>query len=118
MLPLSRSRRVWRNGARCRGAMVVPRQGRRERPYRQIWARPRTRPRGEQRGPTAQPLFRQALLLIQRRRELAAEARRERIVLAEALEQADHELPRAVAPIAVGAHDVQQELERALGVAR
>ena len=28
------ARRAWRNGARRRGAMIVPRQGRRERPYR------------------------------------------------------------------------------------
>src|SRR5688500_1804993 len=57
------TRRAWWNVARRRGAMVVPRQGRRERPGFPAWARLRTRPRGEQRGPTAQPSFRQALLL-------------------------------------------------------
>ena len=33
------ARRVWRNGARRAGAMLVPRQGRRERPYRERYGR-------------------------------------------------------------------------------
>ena len=36
------SRRVWRNTARRRGALLVPRQGRRERGYPYVRARPRT----------------------------------------------------------------------------
>jgi hypothetical protein len=60
---LSSARRAWRNVARRRGAMLVPRQGRRERPYPGIWTRLRTPPRGEQRGSTAQTAFRQALLV-------------------------------------------------------
>jgi hypothetical protein len=42
--------------------MVVPRQGRREPPYQSIRGRLRTRPRGEQRAPAAQTVFRQTLL--------------------------------------------------------
>src|SRR3989442_15897792 len=34
--------------------MFVPGQGRREAAYLKVWGRPRTPPRGEQRGPTAQ----------------------------------------------------------------
>src|SRR5205814_9961407 len=43
--------------------MLVPWGGRRERPYPWIWARLRTVPGGEQRGPAAQTVFRQALLV-------------------------------------------------------
>jgi hypothetical protein len=57
-------RRVWRSVARRRGAMVVPRQGRRERSQRKSYGRDRgRRPRGEQRGPAAQPSFRHTLLV-------------------------------------------------------
>src|SRR5207248_8251526 len=42
--------------------MLVPWGGRRERPYPWIWARLRTVPGGEQRGPAAQTVFRQTLL--------------------------------------------------------
>ena len=48
------SRRVRRNVARRRGALVAARQGRRERPYADIWTRLRTPHRRDQRGPTAQ----------------------------------------------------------------
>ena len=51
-----RPRRVWRNVARRRGAMVVPRQGR-EGVDGWLSARLRTRPRGEQRGPALSRRF-------------------------------------------------------------
>ena len=50
----SAPRRVRRNVARRRGALVAVRQGRRERPYADIWTRLRTPHRRDQRGPTAQ----------------------------------------------------------------
>ena len=44
-------RRVWRNIARCQGAMGVPREGRREPPYRMRYGGDRgRRPGGDQRG--------------------------------------------------------------------
>src|SRR5437667_8430658 len=43
--------------------MVVPRQGRREPQCFSALGRLRTRPRGEQRGPAAQTVFRQTLLV-------------------------------------------------------
>src|SRR5437868_7600686 len=57
------TRRAWWKGPRRRGARGVARQGRREARYQQISGRLRTQHRGVQRGPAAQRLFRQALLL-------------------------------------------------------
>ena len=64
-------RRAWVNVARRRGAMVVPRQGRRERRWPELSAGLRTPPRGEQRGPAAQTTFVQALLEQARQRARA-----------------------------------------------
>ena len=63
VVSLSPPRRVWWNVARCRGAMLVPRQGRRECAYAMVRARLRTPHRGEQRGPATQTTFRRALLV-------------------------------------------------------
>src|SRR5437764_15146855 len=56
------SRRAWRNGARCTGALGVAIARTQGAPIVVLSARPRTRQRGVQRGRAAQPLFRQALL--------------------------------------------------------
>src|SRR5262249_23013574 len=58
------ARRVWRETARHRGAMLVPWGGRRERPYPKIWARLRTLPGGEQRALVAQTVLRQTRLAL------------------------------------------------------
>src|SRR5439155_10806773 len=85
------TRRVWWNVARRRGAMVVPRQWRsalrasREPQCFSALGRLRTRPRGEQRGPAAQPVFR--LPLLQRNRVC------DRRLAREALTDVDRRLP-------------------------
>src|SRR5437763_1174026 len=56
------SRRAWRNGARCTGALGVAIARTQGAPIAVLSARPRTPQRGVQRGRAAQPLFRQALL--------------------------------------------------------
>src|SRR2546421_10509524 len=60
----ARARRVWRNGARRQGAMLVPWGGRRECQEPKLLARPRYQggAGGEQRGLGTQTLFRQTLL--------------------------------------------------------
>ena len=56
--------------------------------------------------------------LVERAGQLAPEARRQRVVLAEVGEHADHHLTQPVAALAVGgAHRIEQQLQAALDVA-
>src|SRR5262245_49911930 len=58
--------RAWRDAARRRGAMLVPRPRTQGAPVIPLPGRLRTRPRGEQRGPAAQPHFAKPSLLAAR----------------------------------------------------